>query len=195
MTKANNTKKMVELAVLAAIVVVLQILSYSIKIFGTFPLSLVLIPIVIAAVLYGPREGALLGAIFGIVVVIASAMGTDLGGNAVWNANPILTIIVCIMKGSLAGFVSGICYRALRRFHDFAASIVAAIVCPIVNTGVFCIFMFLCFRDVLSAWAGGTDLLTYTLFGLVGVNFLIEFGINILFAPAISRIVKAVSKG
>lgn len=55
-----NTKKMVQLAALAAIIVVLQMLSYSVKL-GPINLTLVLIPVVLGAVMYGPKEGVLLG--------------------------------------------------------------------------------------------------------------------------------------
>jgi hypothetical protein len=54
--------------------------------------------------------------------------------------------------------------------------------------------MLVFFKDVLNAWAGGNDLLTYTIVGLVGINFLIELGINVIFAPTVSRIIKAVNK-
>ena len=57
----NNITKMVQVAILMAIIVVLQLLSYVIKI-GTFNLSLVLVPIVVGAVLFGKKTGAFLGA-------------------------------------------------------------------------------------------------------------------------------------
>ena len=53
--------KMVTLALLAALVVVLQTVASSIK-FGPIPITLTLVPIVIGAILYGPSAGALLGA-------------------------------------------------------------------------------------------------------------------------------------
>ena len=59
----SKTTKMAQMAVLSAIVVVLQVISYSIKI-GTFNLSLVLIPIVLAGVLFSPKESAFLGGVF-----------------------------------------------------------------------------------------------------------------------------------
>ena len=37
----------------------------------------------------------------------------------------------------------------------------------------------------------GADTLSYVVFGLLGLNFLIEFVLNAVFAPAIVRIVQA----
>ena len=60
---------MVGMALFAAIVVVLQIIGNYIRI-GNFSISLVLVPIIVGAALYGPAGGAFLGGVFGIVVII-----------------------------------------------------------------------------------------------------------------------------
>ena len=43
--------------------------------------------------------------------------------------------------------------------------------------------MLLFFKDILTAWAGGTDLLVYIITGIVGVNFVVEFLLNVIVAP------------
>ena len=60
----KQTRNTAVLGMFAAVIVVLQLLSYAIKI-GAFNLSLVLIPIVLGAYLYGAKTGAVLGGIFG----------------------------------------------------------------------------------------------------------------------------------
>ena len=172
---------------------VLQLLSYSVKL-GPVNLTLVLIPVVLGAVMFGPKEGALLGFIFGLVTLVATITGMDAGANVLWNANPFLTAVVCLLKGSFAGLCAGLIYQAFKRFNDFAATIAAAVVCPIVNTGIFCLFMLTAFRSTLTEWAAGQNILTYMLLGLVGVNFLVEFCINVIIGPAIKTIVKAAGK-
>ncbi|MBQ7714736.1 MAG: ECF transporter S component, partial [Clostridia bacterium] len=52
--------KLVQIALITAIVVVLQLIGAVIH-FGPFSVSLVLVPIVIGAILYGPLAGAWLG--------------------------------------------------------------------------------------------------------------------------------------
>ena len=79
---------MVGIAVLAALVVVLQLLSSVIKI-GTVSITLTLIPIVVGAAFYGPGAGAILGTVFGLVVTINSATGADTGGNLVFLAQSV----------------------------------------------------------------------------------------------------------
>ena len=72
-----------------------------------------------------------------------------------------------------------------------AASITAGVLCPVVNTGIFCIGLTLFFHDTLVAWAGGTDLVYYIIFGLTGVNFLLELAINLVLSTVIVRVVGA----
>ena len=77
--KRNNHASVVRLtslALLAALVVVLQTVASGIRI-GPVPISLTLVPIVVGAILFGPGAGAGLGAVFGIVCLIAGITGTD----------------------------------------------------------------------------------------------------------------------
>ena len=62
------TYKLVGTALLTAIVVVLQLVGGAIKI-GTFSISLVLMPIVVGAALFGIWSGAWLGLVFGVMVM------------------------------------------------------------------------------------------------------------------------------
>lgn len=177
-----------------ALIVVLQLLGGMIPPVSGFTISLVLIPIVLGAALYGPKTGALLGATFGMIVVIGCITGTDAGGAMVFQANPILCILLVMLKGTLAGFLSGVVYLMLKPKNTMLAMILAAAVCPVVNTGTFLAGMAAFFIDVLAAWAGGGDVLGYVLSVLVLCNFVPELIINLVFSPASDRILKSLKK-
>ena len=70
MSNNNNTQKIVGLGLFTAIVIVLQLMGSFIR-FGTFSISLVLVPVVIGAALYGAGAGAWLGFVFGVVVLLS----------------------------------------------------------------------------------------------------------------------------
>lgn len=192
----NNAKikRMASIGLLMALVVVLQSIGGMIPPIGGFSISLVLIPIVLGAALHGPAAGALLGATFGVVVVINCITGADVGGQMVFQANPILCIVVVMGKGILAGLASGLVYQALKGIRSYAAMFLAAAVCPMVNTGVFVACMLTFFKDVLSVWAGGGDIMAYVLSGLMLCNFVPELIINLVFSPAGQRILHTVEK-
>ena len=192
--KNSKVSRMAGVALLMALVVVMQFIGGMIPPVGGFSISLVLIPIVLGAAIYGPKTGALLGAVFSIIVIINCITGTDPGGAMVFQANPILCVLVVMAKGTLAGFCSGLVYTCVRGFNSYLAMILAAIVCPLVNTGVFVICMYLFFIDVLAAWSGGGDVLGYILTGLILANFVPELIINVVFSPAGNLITKTIHK-
>jgi uncharacterized membrane protein len=190
--KNNKIKKMVGIALLMATIVVLQ--SIPIPPIGGFSISLVLIPIVLGGSLFGPGAGALLGTTFGVIVYINCLTGVDGGGAMVFQANPILCLLVVLAKGVLAGWLSAVVHKALKNWNAYLAMLCAAIVCPVVNTGVFVVCMLTFFIDVLAAWAGGGEIIAYVLSGLLLANFVPELLINIVFSPAGVRITRIITK-
>ncbi|MBQ2748220.1 MAG: ECF transporter S component [Clostridia bacterium] len=193
--KNRNQKilRMVGIALLMALVVVMQALSGMIPPVGGFSISLVLIPIVLGAAVYGPGAGALLGATFGAVVFINCVTGADPGGAMVFQASPVLCFLVVMAKGILCGLASGAVYKLFKTKNTYLAMMLAAIVCPLVNTGIFVICMYAFFMDILAAWAGGTNVLGYIMTGLLLANMVPELLINVIFSPAGARIAKFVA--
>ena len=181
---------MTGVSLLAALIVVLQQLSMVIPPISGFSISLVLLPIVLGAVVYGPGSGALLGGIFGAVVYINCVTGADAGGAMVFQANPILCFAVVMGKGIACGLVSGLVHDLVKTAAPRAAVVLSAAVCPIVNTGIFVICMLAFYMDILAQWAGGGNVLGYIFTGLLLCNFVPEFLINIFFGSAIHRIVR-----
>lgn len=180
-----STRTLVGVALFTAIVVILQLLGSFIR-FGPFSISLVLIPIVVGAALYGPGWGAWLGFVFGMVVLLSGDAAPFLV------VNPIGTVVTVLLKGSLAGFAAGLVFRALEKKNVWIAVICAAIACPVVNTGIFLLGCLLFFLPTISGWAeamGFENVGTYMIAGLVGVNFLIELLADIVFSPLILRLI------
>lgn len=185
----EKNRKIVTTAVLTVIIIILQFLGYIIKT-GSISISLVLVPVVIGATMYGPSVGAFLGGVFGAVTTVACVIGLDVGGALLLTARPVVTVILCLAKGILAGFVSGLLFKLISKKNGIAGTIVAAAACPIVNTGIFCAGMAIFYGETLQAWAAGTDVLVYVFTGLIGINFIIEFLINIILCPIIARSLK-----
>ena len=186
----EKTKNMVGIALLIAIVVVLQIFGSFIRL-GAFPVSLVLVPIVIGAAVYGQAAGAVLGGAFGVVVLINCINGVDVGGHMLWQANPALTAALCMVKGIAAGYVSGLVYRFFAKKSKYIGVLFAAFICPVVNTGIFLFAMIFLYRETLLIWAGDSHFLYYSFITLAGVNFLLELCVNLVLSPAVLRIINA----
>lgn len=179
--------------VFAALVVIFQLISYTVKI-GEFGMTVTLVPVVLGGALLGIKGGAALGGVFGIVVSICSIIGLDGGGNILFGVNPLLTLLVCLVKGVAAGAVAALIYRLTININSTLAAVLSSAIAPIVNTGLFVLSMFIFFKSTLAEWAGGTDVLIYTITGLVGVNFIIEFALGILLSPLVLAVIRDVSK-
>lgn len=193
----SKTQKLVGTAILMAIVVVLQLFASSFRI-GPFTITLALVPIMIGAIIYGAAAGAALGAAFGAVVCWAVITGADIGGNLMLQQNAVVTILVCILKSTVAGYVAGLVSGSLaRKGKTTLGTILAAILCPLINTGILCCAMLLVFGELVATWAASAGFgsnLSYIILGMVGLNFLVELAINIVFVPTITHIIKAVKK-
>ena len=185
--KNTNTQKIVGLGLFTAIVVVLQLLGSFIK-FGTFSVSLVLVPVVIGAALYGATAGAWLGFVFGVVVLLSGDAAAFLGVNALG------TVLTVLAKGMLAGYVSGLVYKAFESKNRTLAVALAAVACPVVNTGVFLVGCLLFFMETIGGWADamgfGANVGQYMIIGLVGANFLFELLFNVVLSPVIVRLIR-----
>ena len=185
-TKRFDTRKLVLLALLTAIVVVLQTLAAILPVYP-FTLTLVLVPMVIGAALVNAYAGGWLGLVFGLAVLLSG------NANLFIAVDPLATIFVVLLKGALAGLASGAVYKLFAAKNKTAATVIAAAVCPIVNTGIFIIGSYVFFLPTLTDWASSFGYETATAFiflGMVGANFLIELGINLVLSPVIVRLIQ-----
>ena len=187
----SKTKRMVGIGLFTAIVVVLQMLGGGIKIGTMFSISLVLVPIVVGAAVYGWQAGAWLGFAFGVAVLLSGDAAAFLA------VDPLATVLVVLVKGAGCGLVAGLVYKAFRKHGSTVAVLLAAVVCPVVNTGIFLLGCQFFFLETVSQWAaqlGYANAGTYMFLGLAGVNFVLELAVNILLAPVITRLISYAEK-
>ena len=195
----STTKKIlktVQLALLVALVFVLQMLGSFIKI-GPLPMSFVLVPIVI---------GAFLGFVFGAITMVMGIAGIDGFSFLLWQASPFWFIVVCLVKATAAGLGSGLIYKVLNKLlgekYVYLTTVIASISAPIINTGIFVIGMLLFFFDTMAglpalfpdAFGQFGGAIEVVFLGLAGLNFVGEFVVNLVVSPAIVRIVAVVGK-
>ena len=187
-SKKLDVRNLTYLAVFTAIVFVLQILSFFTR-GPVFSLTFVLVPIVIAVAICGTKAGPWLGFVFGIAVLVTG------DANAFLAIDPIATVAVVLIKGILAGLAAALVYKLLAEKNKYLAICLAAITAPVVNSGVFFLGSLLFFTEALSAWAPESQsVVVYIITGLIGFNFIIEVGVNLILVPTIHRIIEIASK-
>ena len=186
-THKHNTKTLVGIGLFTAIVVVLQILAVGLRALGLFSISLVLVPIVVGAAVYGWKSGAWLGFVFGVAVLLSG------DANAFLSVDVPGTIVTVLLKGTLCGLSAGLVYQLLAKKHKLLAVFAAAVVCPVVNTGVFLLGCWVFFMPTITQWGqmyGFESVGAYMIFGLTGLNFLIELGVDLVLSPVVARLIR-----
>lgn len=187
----KSTKNLTLAAILTALVVMLQFLGAFIKL-GPFSISAVLIPIVIGAATCGIGVGMWLGFVFGIIVLLSGDAAAFLAVNVPG------TIVTVLAKGMLCGLSAGAVYKVLEKTNRYAAVVAAAVICPIINTGVFLLGCLTFFMSTITEWATtaglGANVAQYMIVGLVGLNFIAETAVNVVLSPIVVRLLNTKNK-
>ena len=189
----SKSKKLAFFAIFVALVIIIQVLSTVIgKLFLITAPTLAFVPILLAIVTLGFWQGFALGAVFSTVVMVFNVSGYDGGAYAMFAYSPVLTILLIYVKGCLAPVVAGLVYKALKNKMPKGSIWISSALLPVVNTGVFCVGMLLFYRGYLSPDnAMGFKDYFYTVFIVIaGVNFLIEFFVNIILTPVVTDVKK-----
>ncbi len=184
-----------QLAILTAIIMVLHFSGAAIPAFGT-KISLTLIPIALGAMILGPTAGGILGFIYGLTVYISlGVLHMDPFTGFLFDHNPIMTFLICTVKTTAAGVLGGLVYRALRKKSVLLAVFVAAALVPTVNTGIFVLGCFTIYNTISQvAASSGYSAVYFILIVCAGANYLLEMAVNMIFAPALERIIHITAK-
>ena len=195
-TMYTKTGRLVGTGILTALIIVLQTFASGIKI-ANFTPPLSLIPIITGAILFGEFTGAILGFVFGIVVVMTVISGAEPFSTLMLNFNPVMTVVICLLKGTAAGYLSGLAYKLLSGHSKMLSLIISSIITPIVNTGIFTIGMLTVFYKLINdsaASAGADNTIVFFFSAFIGINFLTEVVFVAVLVPAISNIIYVIKQ-
>jgi uncharacterized membrane protein len=193
-SRNDKTHRMVLLGVLSALVIVLQLWGSAIPFLGGTSLCLVLIPIVVGGLILGVKAGAFLGLLFGTFVFVwCGVLGYDPFTAFLFQSKPLITALICIVKGGVAGLVPPLVHRALSRKTALGSVFAAAALSPICNTGIFIAGMF-SILGTLESYLSGAMSIGYFFGAIILVNFSVELVINLIASPAIYRVAQVVTR-
>lgn len=171
-----NTRKIAGTGIFTALTIVFTLISNAIPMEPRLNLSL--IPIAMAGILYGPLSGFFVGLINGAFVMTSASW--------YFAIDALGTVLICLLKTSLAGLSAGLLYLLIKKKNDLAGMIVGSIAVPIINTALFILGSLIFFNkdnhlgDILAI-------------GLL-FNFLFEFGSALILAPALSKVIIKLKK-
>ena len=170
----SSALRITELAVLSAIIILMAFTPLGYLKVGPLSITFLVIPVVLGAILLGPADGAILGAVFG-ATSFAQCFGMDAFGTTLLNLNAAYTFLMCFVPRILIGLVSGylVIWLEKLKLNKFTAFALAGLAGALTNT-VF-------FVGLLLAFFGQTPFIKSfgdTVFKVIGVlvttNSLVE---------------------
>ena len=177
MNKRITTQQIVGTGLLLALEIIFQVIGNYVQ-FGPVSINLSLVAIVLAAVLYGPLSGAILGFFCGIIILFSpSTLALFMPVSAFG------TVVACLLKTTLAGLLAGFVFKAFKNKNQILGIILASILVPVINTGIFCTVSLLFFRPILAGGAGDesfASMMMFLLVGFIGWNFLLELATTVV---------------
>lgn len=174
----SKTARLVQTGVLTAIILIMAFTPIGYIKVGALSISLITIPVAIGAIAISPAAGAFLGLVFGITSFIQCFTGDPFGA-ALLSINAFFTFLVCIPTRTLAGYLTGIIYRLLKKPLKAAAFYISGLCMAVLNTAFFMSILVLFFwkSDAVQSWAqslGSTAPFMFIL-ASVSLNAIIEW--------------------
>lgn len=193
MKKRTNVRWLTQLALLAAILLVMNYTPLGYLQLGPLSASLLTVPVAIGAMTMGPLAGAILGGIFGATSFIQMVEGKSAMGAALFSVNPFGAFVVSFVARVLEGLCAALIFNALRKAmpkKEKLCCVIGAICTPVLNTVFFMGFLVLFFYncDYVQNQAqtlGATNAFMFIVL-LVGVQAVIEWLICGVVASAVT---------
>lgn len=189
MTKHEQIKNITITAVLAALIIILAFLPIKTM---ALEITLTIIPITIGLILCGPKGGAILGLVFGVVSFL-QCLGYSQFGLTLLSINPFLTFLVCVPTRILAGLLAGLVYKGLNKVvpNNLISIAVASVLMPLLNTIFFMGTLTVCFYNtdyiqMFVGMIGATNPLNFIIL-FTGINGLVEIICGIVISIPVAK--------
>ena len=193
MKQASGTRRLTQLALLAALLLVMNFTPLGYLQVGPLSMSLMSIPVSIGAMLMGHVDGAILGGVFGATSFLQAVQGTSAMGAALFAYSPVGSFVVCFVARVLVGLCCGLVYQGMRKILPGKEKVCAAVggfSAAFLNTVFFMGFLVLLFygspyvQGLVEA-LGVSNPLAFVV-AVVGVQAIVEWAACCVVAAAVT---------
>ncbi|HIS78303.1 MAG TPA: ECF transporter S component [Candidatus Caccousia stercoris] len=197
------------LALFTAIVFVLGLTPLGMVPLGLIKATTLHIPVIIGCLLLGPRYGAVLGAMFGLVSFLSNTMSPAVLSFAFTPLVPVpgtpngspLSLVICFVPRILVGVVPWFVYRGLQKLMkescrgEILSMAIAGASGAILNTGLVMSLIYFLFRDAYASVNGiPVEAVAGVVLGVVGTNGVAETALAAVLTPAIGKILLSLKR-
>ena len=185
MKNRTNVRWLTQLALLVAILLVLNYTPLGYLQIGPLSASLLTVPVAIGAMTMNPMAGAILGGVFGATSFIQAVEGKSAMGAALFQVSPAGTFVVCFVARVLMGLCTALIFNALRKAmpkNEKLACFLGGLSAPVLNT----VFFNNCdYVQNLANTLGAQNAFMFIVL-LVGVQAIFEWVLCCVVAGAVS---------
>lgn len=187
-----RTKRMVQLALFTAIIALLAFSPLGYIKTGTITITLIGIPVIVGAVVFGPAGGAFLGAVFGLTSFI-TCFGMDAFGGILLGIDPIKTFVMCLVPRILMGWLTALIFKGLNKIDKtkYISYAATSLIGSLLNTILFMSFLIIFFinnakvQEIIPVAAKGP----FAFFAAIAaLNGTVEAIVCMIIATAISKV-------
>ena len=194
--RKNTTLMLAQLGVLTAIILIFEFTGIGMIKIGPVEMTIMMIPVIIGAISIGPVAGAILGGMFGLMSFY-ECFGKSMFGVLLFGINPFACAFMCFVPRILAGFLTGIIFKALKgidrtKLISFGiAGLSGAVLNTLFFMGSLWIFFWGSdtFISTMQSWGLSTEAFFPFAIAFVGVNGLIEAIVCFVTGSAIAKAV------
>ena len=146
--RGMNTALMAQVALLVAIMLVMQFTGLNSIRIGPLKMSFMTLPVAIGAMLVGPAAGTILGTVFGLLSFWSAVAGSGGLTTFFFQYKPFSTFMLCVVMRALMGLCCGLIFKLvskLDRDEKTWSYFVGALSAPLLNTIFFMGYIILFF--------------------------------------------------
>lgn len=187
MNHKNKTFSLVILGMLSAIIIIQTTIPFLGYIpIGPLSLTIIQVTVIIAAIVLGTKEGAIVGGIWGLITFIRAFIAPTSPIAPIVFTNPLISILPRILIGVVAAFVF---HRMLRgKFNETVRMSIAGVMGSLTNTILVLGLIYLFYREPYANFMQmNLEQLLPALLTIVATNGITEAILSGILAPIISK--------
>ena len=194
----NKTIALAELSILTALIVVMAFTPVGYIKTAGLEITLITIPVVVGAVILGPKAGLFLGTIFGLTSFIQAVSGLSPFGALMFQTSPVGCFVTAVPTRMLMGLIAGLAGSFLRKHIPSVSDFITGFIGALSNTILFMssLMAFYWHSDLIQGLVEtmGTTSIPAFLFAFVGLNGIVEMICCTIISGAVCKALSKVKK-
>lgn len=188
MKKRKLIYEMSLLAILIALLWLLDLTGIGYIPTGALSITILVFPVAVAAICLGIKGGLILGLMFGLTSFMLCVNGKDPVGAVLFAETPFLLAFVCIAPRMMMGLCVALVYKGLNKLlkGNIFATIIAGVSGTIFNTLFFLTFFWAFFNNSKNFFD--------VLMAALAYNFIIEIIVNTVISVFVSKVIYKFNK-